>query len=113
MGDTTAIVSAVKETLLPPDPSHYRVEHYALWDLDWLEINAVNSTLFIFIIATAAKVFATLSGQIHSFHFQLLLPPFLCWTGKYAGARNLGLSKSFVGQSRRPDQYLQCWFHRL
>ena len=77
-----------------------------MWDTvcgrDWLEINAVNSTLFIFMIATAAKVFATLSGQIHSFHFQLLLPPFLCWTGKYAGARNLGLSKSSVGQAGGP-----------
>ena len=122
MGNTTvtianAVAPFLLETLLwlflprlkvttPDSLYYYRGELYSMWDAmcgrDWLEINAVNSTLFIFIIATAAKVFATLSGQIPSFHFQLLLPPFLCWTGNYAGARNLGLPKSSVGQAGGP-----------
>ena len=77
MGDTTAIVSAVKETLLPPDPSHYRLEHCSLWDLDWLEINAVNSTLFISISLSPLKSLRLCLAETPPFHCQLLPPLFL------------------------------------
>ena len=78
MGDTTVtIVSAVKETLLPPDPFHYREEHYSLWDLDWLEINAVNSTLFISISLSPLKSLRLCLAEIPPFHCQLLPPLFL------------------------------------
>ena len=82
MGDTTVtIVSAIKETLRPPDLFHYREEHYSLWGLDWLEINALNSTLFISIPLSPIKSLRLCLAEIPPFHFQLLPPLFLCWTG--------------------------------
>ena len=88
-----AIVYAAEETPPPPDPFHDREEQLlavgrAMWDFDWLEINAVNSTLFISISLPPLKSLRLYLAELLSFHFQLLPPLFLYWTGNYAEAGN-------------------------